>query len=195
MSDTSVERPHYDIGAAIGRVFNLPGRLSFLFRVVLSSSLILLLLYVALGRDLVEGYIDMLRTVIELETNDPDDPAAAMAVADAVIVASIEAEAFGRAAVEAGALEKPVIVTRIGAVGETVLATPDVDAAQRTGWKVTPNDASEMATAIREVLALSQDERSTVGRRARRRGIEQFSLQQMCEKTLAVYDDLLAKKQ
>jgi len=123
-----------------------------------------------------------------------DDPAAAMAVADAVVVASVEAEAFGRAAVEAGALEKPAIVTRIGAVGETVIAKPDVDASQRTGWKVTPGDAIDMASAMQELMALTQDERSAVGRRARRRGIGQFSLQQMCEKTLAVYDDLLAKK-
>ncbi|MGI9355204.1 MAG: glycosyltransferase, partial [Rhizobiaceae bacterium] len=124
-----------------------------------------------------------------------DDPAAAMAVADAVVVASTEAEAFGRAAVEAGALEKPVIVTRIGAVGETVLATPDVDESRRTGWKVTPNDPSELACAMREVMALSEDERATVGKRARHRGLDQFSLQQMCEKTLAVYDKLLAHKQ
>lgn len=122
-----------------------------------------------------------------------DDPAAAMAVADAVVVASIEAEAFGRAAVEAGALENPVIVTRIGAVGETVLATPDVEPAERTGWKVTPGDAAEMASAMSEVMALSQDERSAVGKRARQRGLEQFSLQQMCEKTLAVHETLLAR--
>jgi len=124
-----------------------------------------------------------------------EDPAAAMSVADAVVVASTEAEAFGRAAVEAGALEKPVIVTRIGAVGETVLATPDVDAAERTGWKVAPGDVDEMATAMREVMALTPQERDVIGKRARQRGIEQFSLQQMCEKTLAVYDRLLAQNQ
>ncbi len=122
------------------------------------------------------------------------DPAAAMAVADAVVVASVEAEAFGRAAVEAGALEKPVIVTRIGAVGETVLAIPDVDPSQRTGWKVKPGNAEEMATAMREVMQLSEAERDKVGQRARKRGVEQFSLEQMCQKTLAVYDRLLAQR-
>lgn len=123
------------------------------------------------------------------------DPAAAMAVSDAIVVASIEAEAFGRAAVEAGALEKPVIVTRIGAVGDTVLATPDVDASQRTGWKVAPGDADELAKAMLDVMQLPETERQIIGQRARKRGIDHFSLQQMCEKTLRVYDQLLAQKQ
>ncbi len=123
------------------------------------------------------------------------DPAAAMAVSGAVVVASIEAEAFGRAAVEAGALEKPVIVTRIGAVGDTVLATPDVDASQRTGWKVAPGDADELAKAMLDVMQLPETERQIIGQRARKRGIDHFSLQQMCEKTLRVYDQLLAQKQ
>jgi len=74
-----------------------------------------------------------------------DDPAAAMACAKAVVVASTDAEAFGRAAVEAGALEKPLIVTRIGAVVETVLAEPEVEKHQTTGWKVPPADAHAMA--------------------------------------------------
>ena len=121
-----------------------------------------------------------------------DDPAAAMALADIVIVASTEAEAFGRAAIEAGALEKPVIVSRIGAVVETVLAEPDVDRNDRTGWKVEPGNAQELASALKEVIALSNDERAKIGKRAREHGEKNFSLEQMCEKTMEVYDSLLS---
>lgn len=123
-----------------------------------------------------------------------DDPAAAMAVADLVVVASIEAEAFGRAAVEAGALEKPVIVTRIGAVGETVLAPEDVDKDQFTGWKVTPGDAQDLAKTLRHCLSLSPDQRHLIGQRARQHGQKNFSLRQMCSKTLTIYDKLLELK-
>lgn len=80
MSDTSLGQPRYDIGTAIGRVFNLPGRLSLLFRVVLSASLILLLLYVLFGRGIIESYMEMIKTIIELESSDPEDPEAAMAM-------------------------------------------------------------------------------------------------------------------
>ena len=122
-----------------------------------------------------------------------NDPAAAMAIADIVVVASIEAEAFGRAAVEAGALEKPVIVTRIGAVGETVLAVPDVPANQRTGWKVEPGNSMELANALRDVMTMDEAERISVGKQARLHGEEAFSLEQMCTKTIAVYENLLPK--
>ncbi len=120
-----------------------------------------------------------------------DDPAAAMALADVVVVASNEAEAFGRAAVEAGALEKPVIVTRIGAVVETVLAEPDVEPAQTTGWKVSINDPAALANTLETVLALTTAEREAVGKRARAYGQENFSIEQMCSKTLDVYKSLL----
>ena len=120
-----------------------------------------------------------------------DDPAAAMAVADLVVVASTKAEAFGRAAVEAGALRRPVIVTRIGAVGETVLAEPEVTADQRTGWKVEPDDSAGLARSLLEVIQLSKAERNEIGQRARSHCEMQFSLQQMCQATLSVYDKLL----
>ena len=120
-----------------------------------------------------------------------DDPAAAMAVAELVVVASTQAEAFGRAAVEAGALEKPVIVSDIGAVQETVQAEPGVAAGSITGWKVAPGDAEELAGALRHALKLTPKQRQTIGKRARRFGEKNFSLQQMCRETLAIYEKLL----
>ncbi|MEE9375727.1 MAG: glycosyltransferase family 4 protein [Rhizobiaceae bacterium] len=119
------------------------------------------------------------------------DPAAAMAVADVVIVASVEAEAFGRAAVEAGALEKPVIVTRIGAVGETVLALPEVTLDQATGWKVPPGNDEEMAKALSDLIEMSPTQRDSIGARGRIHCEANFSLSQMCNKTLSLYQQLL----
>lgn len=121
------------------------------------------------------------------------DAAAAMALADIVVVASTEAEAFGRAAVEASALEKALVVTRIGAVGETVLATPDVEDGKHTGWKVPPGDSDALAAALVTVLNMDQAQRHEVGLRARHYSMESFSLKQMCEKTIAVYQKLLQK--
>ncbi|MEM9108224.1 MAG: glycosyltransferase family 4 protein, partial [Pseudomonadota bacterium] len=121
-----------------------------------------------------------------------DDPAAAVAVSDLVVVASTQAEAFGRAAVEAGALERPVIVSNIGAVEETVLAASDVGETDFTGWKVPPGDADGMAQALLDALKLSAKARREIGQRARNHAQANFSLQQMCDKTLAIYEDLLA---
>ncbi len=123
-----------------------------------------------------------------------DDPAAAMATSHAVVVASTDAEAFGRAAVEASAFEKPLIVTRIGAVVETVLAEPEVTKAKATGWKVPPANAAEMARALKELLLSSKDEQNAIGKRARAYVTASFSLQNMCSKTISVYNALLSKQ-
>ncbi len=88
-------------------------------------------------------------------------------------------------------MERPAIVTRIGAVGETVLARPEVGEDEITGWKVQPGDAGAMARALRECLELSPESRRQVGRRARLHVEQNFSLEQMCEKTLAIYRKLL----
>jgi len=117
-----------------------------------------------------------------------DDPAAAMAAADIVVVASTEPEAFGRAAVEASALAKPVIVTKLGAVEETVLSDTD---STRTGWKVRPGDAEALAQALREVLSLPAGERDTIGQRGREYVETRFSLHNMCERTIELYREML----
>lgn len=149
----------------------------------------------AQGRD---GYLGGLRKRIDrlgladnvLLPGHCDDPAAAVALADAVVVASTQPEAFGRAAVEAGALEKPVIVTDIGAVSETVIAPPG-DTGPRTGWKVEPGNVGELAGAMLNLLSSSEAERQKIGQNARQHGEKHFSLSLMCAKTLAVYGDLL----
>lgn len=120
-----------------------------------------------------------------------DDPAAAMKLAELAVVASTEAEAFGRAAVEACALETPVIVTQIGAVEETVLCPPDVAEADRTGWKVPPGDSKALSDALVGAMGLTPKQRQLIGQSGRRHVTSAFSLQQMTDKTLDVYRSLL----
>lgn len=116
-----------------------------------------------------------------------DDMPAAFALAATAIIASIEPEAFGRTAAEAQAMGCPVIATAIGAPQETVLPAGPV----RTGWLVAPRDATALAGAIRDALALSNEALAEIGTRARARVVEQFSAIAMQRKTLAVYDSLL----
>ena len=121
-----------------------------------------------------------------------DDPAAAISLADIILSASRQPETFGRVAVEAGACEKPVIVTDIGAVGETVLTPPAVREEERTGWKVPPEDPEALAETLDLVLNLDATERAALGVRARNYVTARFSTKRMCEETLAVYRDLMA---
>lgn len=121
------------------------------------------------------------------------DVPAAMAAADVVVVASIEPEAFGRAAVEAQAAGRPVIVSDLGAVGETVATPPEVAEADRTGWKVPPGDAAALARALADALVLDGDARAALADRALAHVRSAFSLEAMTDRTMAVYRGLLER--
>ncbi|WP_417671295.1 glycosyltransferase family 4 protein [Roseibium sp.] len=121
------------------------------------------------------------------------DVPAALALADISVVASVEPEAFGRAAVEAQAANVPVIVSDLGAVPETVLAPPEVIEDERTGWRVPPGDHVALAVAIRMALGLSDDARNDLTDRAANHVRASFSVESMCAATINVYRQLLGR--
>lgn len=123
-----------------------------------------------------------------------DDIPAALLAAHVAVVASVEPEAFGRAATEAQAMGTPIIATDIGAPPETVLSEQRVGHDGATGWLVPPSDPERLASAIAAALALSPEERKKMGTRARAHVMDAFSLQAMKHKTLEVYDALLGTK-
>lgn len=150
----------------------------------------------AQGRD---GYVAELKQLIA-DWNLQDqvrlvghcaDVPAAMALSDLAVVASIEPEAFGRAAVEAQAARVPVIVSDLGAVPETVLAPPDAAEKDRTGWRVPPGDSDALASAIKTALALSAEDRLALTGRGLTHASRNFTVETMCAKTLDVYGKLL----
>jgi glycosyltransferase involved in cell wall biosynthesis len=112
-----------------------------------------------------------------------DMPALYM-LADIVLSTSIEPEAFGRVSIEAQAMKKMLIATDIGGAKETVLN-------DKTGWLIPPNDPSILADKIGYVLGLDLETKQKIGDNARRYIEENFSLEKMCSKTLAVYNELL----
>ncbi|WP_244478152.1 MULTISPECIES: glycosyltransferase family 4 protein [unclassified Methylobacterium] len=129
---------------------------------------------------------------IVLRVGHCTDMPAAFRAASVVAVPSVEPEAFGRSAVEAQALGTPVVVSDLGAVPETVLAPPEVPAAQRTGWRVPPGDAPALAEALLEALNLGASARDAMTRRGRAHVEAHFSLDGMVGATLDIYAELLA---
>ncbi|MEM9029640.1 MAG: glycosyltransferase family 4 protein [Pseudomonadota bacterium] len=119
-----------------------------------------------------------------------DMPAAFLA-ADVAIVASTEPEAFGRTAAEAQAVGTPVIATAIGAPRETVLAPPSIPEHAATGRLVAPGDPDALAGAIAALLSLDPDARAAMAARARRHVKTHYSVHQLQDATLQVYDELL----
>lgn len=102
-----------------------------------------------------------------------------------VVAPSVEPEAFGRVPAEAQAMGRPIIATRHGGACETVID-------QETGLLVPPGDVDALAKAIGEALALPADLRAQVEQQAMWNIQEHFSSKVMCDKTLGVYQEVLA---
>ena len=114
-----------------------------------------------------------------------DMPAAYM-LADVVLNASIEPEAFGRVMAEAAAMGKPAVAFAHGGAKEIV-------APGKTGWLAPPGDAKALAGAIGKAMALTAPERTSLARDAMNRARSQFSKRLMCDKTLDVYEAVIRK--
>lgn len=148
----------------------------------------------AQGRD---NYVDELRRAIaaggieaELRiVGHCDDMAAAYALSDVVLSPSIEAEPFGRTAVEGQAAARPVIVSDAGGQRETVLTGDEA----ATGMCVPPGDAAALADAMAQAISLGPEARAAMGARGRAHVAAHYSVAAMCATTLGIYDRLLAR--
>ena len=112
-----------------------------------------------------------------------DMPAAYM-LADVVVSASTDPEGFGRVIVEAQAMGRPVVATDHGGARETVLPGA-------TGWLAAPGDPAALADAIGRALALDDAERAAFAHRARAHVAAAYTREQMCARTIDVYEELL----
>jgi glycosyltransferase involved in cell wall biosynthesis len=119
------------------------------------------------------------------------DMPAAYALAEIVVIASIEAATFDPLAAEAQAMACTVIASSVGVLPEIVLAPPHVLADDRTGWLFTPEDPVDLARAIAAALSTPAAMREEVGARARRSAERLFSPMRVAAATLAVYTSLL----
>jgi len=124
--------------------------------------------------------------VVHIVDHCRDMPAAYM-LADVVVSASTDPEAFGRVAVEAQAMGRPVIASDHGGARETVIPGA-------TGWLTPPGDAEALAAALESALSLDARAREHLAAAAIAHARASFSKSDMCARTLAVYDELLARK-
>jgi glycosyltransferase involved in cell wall biosynthesis len=119
------------------------------------------------------------------------DMPAAYAIADFIVVPTLEATTFHEVAAEAQAMARPVIASSIGALPEIVLAPPRVADAARTGWLCSPDDPIALARATAAALALGGSVRQAIGMRARRHAELSYSPARIAGATLGVYAALL----
>ena len=108
----------------------------------------------------------------------------AYSLADVVVSASIEPEAFGRIAVESQSMGKPIIASNIGGSKETVLN-------KKTGFLYKHDDPRELAKSLNTVIQLSQEELKLMGNEGRKNVAKKFDVELMCDSNLREYKKLL----
>jgi len=117
-----------------------------------------------------------------------NDMPAALSLADLVVSASSsQPEAFGKVAIEAMAMAKPIIATKHGGSLETVKDN-------ETGWLVEPGDSEVLARAMRKVIG-DKDQLAIIGNNGKTWVEQHFTATRMCEKTLQLYKELLEEKE
>ncbi len=115
-----------------------------------------------------------------------DDMPAAYLAADLIVSAtSNRPEAFGRIAIEAQAMGRPVIASAQGGSLETVLPG-------KTGWLVETGNIEALSTAMQQALA-DPGQRKILGINGRKWVQENFSTEKMCRETISLYRQLMTK--
>ena len=121
-------------------------------------------------------------TTILLENHCNQMPVAYM-LSDIILSASLYPESFGRTIVEAQSMGRIVIATAHGGAMETIEDG-------KTGFLVPVGDAKALAECLDKVLDMTIKDREIICHRAQESVRQNFSIEKMCEQTLAVYREL-----
>ena len=112
------------------------------------------------------------------------DMALAYKVADIIVSASIEPEAFGRVSVEAQSMQKIIIASNLGGSNETVID-------EKTGYLFKSGDAKSLSEKILKVLNLDEITIKSLGIEGRKNVVNKFNVEKMCFSTYSEYKKLI----
>ena len=124
-----------------------------------------------------------LSNIVHFPGHCRDMPAAYM-LADVVVSASTDPEAFGRVMVEAQAMGKPVVVSGHGASTELIVEG-------ETGWSFMPGNPGSLAKALKTALALSEKQREGLAYKAISHVGTHFTVANMRQQTMKIYREVL----
>ena len=113
-----------------------------------------------------------------------NDMALAYKVSDIIVSASIEPEAFGRVAVEAQSMEKPIIASNIGGSNETIID-------EKTGFLFDSGNAKSLSQKILKTITMDELSLKSIGIEGRKNIIKKFNVEKMCFSTYSEYKRIL----
>ena len=115
------------------------------------------------------------------------DMPAVYSLSDVVISTSVEPEAFGRVSAEASSMMKPIISSDHGGSKNIIINNV-------TGWLIEKNNPEALAKKIYAIIKMPQSEKDYIGKKARERIRLYFSLKQMLDKTISLYENVITEE-
>ena len=112
------------------------------------------------------------------------DMALAYKISDIIVSASTEPEAFGRVAVEAQSMKKPIIASNIGGSNETIID-------EKTGFLYEAGNAKSLSNKILKTLNMDETLLKSIGNEGRKNIVQKFNVEKMCFSTYSEYKRLL----
>ena len=114
------------------------------------------------------------------------DMPALYALSDVLVSPSLDPEAFGRVITEAQAMKRIVVASAHGGACESIQDGV-------SGFLTPVGDASALAETLDKVLDMSAEECAKIQNQAYASVHANFTIQKMCDKTLAVYKEFLSE--
>jgi len=108
-------------------------------------------------------------------------------LADIIISSSIEPEAFGRVAVEAQSMKKPIIASNIGGSLETIIEN-------KTGLFFESGNTQSLTDKLSEIVKLDTLTLDLMGKEGRKNVLNRFNIEKMCFNTYSEYKKLINAK-
>ncbi len=105
-------------------------------------------------------------------------------ISDVVVSSSVEPEAFGRVAVEAQSMKKPIIASNIGGSNETIINN-------KTGLLFESGNPQSLCDKLIEILKLDGLTLDLMGDAGRKNVLKRFNIEKMCLNTYSEYKKLI----
>ena len=141
------------------------------------------------GRDLYKK--KLIRLVEQYRMNDQikfvdhcENMPLAYKISDLIVSTSIEPEAFGRIAVEAQSMEKPIIASDLGGSKETIVNN-------KTGILFDAGDSDDLSKKIIEFFNFDKSTIEQMGKEGRKNVSAKFNVEKMCFSTYSEYKKLI----
>ena len=105
-------------------------------------------------------------------------------ISDVVVSPSIEPEAFGRVAVEAQSMEKPILASDLGGSKETIIDG-------KSGYLFKNNNIDSLAEHLNNIMEMDKSKLQSIGNEGRKNILKKFDVEKMCYSTFLEYKKLI----